>query len=81
MAFITGLLLIDAPASALNNAGQERGARTDNVIVVKKIRTPVGVYPYVSAQALRYWLRTTLERSSDKWVSAQVFREGKIAYS
>jgi CRISPR-associated protein Cst2 len=80
MAYITGLLLIDAPASALNNAGQERGARTDNVVVVKKIRTPVGVYPYVSAQALRYWIRTTLERSGGKWVAAPVFREGKIAY-
>jgi CRISPR-associated protein Cst2 len=54
MAYITGMLLIDAPASALNNAGQERGAKTDNIVVVKKIRTPSGVYPYVSAQAVRY---------------------------
>jgi CRISPR-associated protein Cst2 len=80
MAYVTGLMLVDAPASALNNAGQERGARTDNVIVVKKIRTPNGTYPYVSAQALRYWIRTTLERSGAKWVTSPVYREGKIAY-
>lgn len=81
MAYVTGVLLVDAPASALNNAGQERGARTDNVIVVKKIRTPGGVYPYVSAQAVRYWIRTTLERTHSSWKASPVFREGKIAYT
>ncbi|MGH6690210.1 MAG: type I-B CRISPR-associated protein Cas7/Cst2/DevR [Gammaproteobacteria bacterium] len=81
MAYVTGLLMVDAPASALNNAGQERGARTDNVIVVKKIRTPAGVYPYVSAQAVRYWIRTTLERTSPTWKVSPIFREGKIAYT
>jgi CRISPR-associated protein Cst2 len=80
MAYVTGVLMVDAPASALNNAGQERGARTDNVIVVKKIRTPSGVYPYVSAQAVRYWIRTTLERTKPIWKASPVFREGKIAY-
>lgn len=55
MAFVTGLMLIDAPASALNNAGAEDGARTDNTIAVKRIRTKAGDYPYVSAQAVRYW--------------------------
>lgn len=81
MAYVTGLLLIDAPASALNNAGQERGAKTDNVIVVKKIRTPNGIYPYVSAQAVRYWIRTTLDRLGGKWVASPVYRETKIAYT
>ena len=38
MAFITGLLLIDAPASALNNLGSVPGARTDNTSGVKFIR-------------------------------------------
>ena len=28
MAYIAGLMIIDAPASALNNAGSEEGART-----------------------------------------------------
>jgi CRISPR-associated protein Cst2 len=81
MAFVTGLMLIDAPASALNNAGAEDGARTDNTIAVKRIRTKAGDYPYVSAQAVRYWIRTSLERSAEKWKTAPVFREAKIAYT
>lgn len=81
MAFLTGLLLLDAPASALNNAGSEPGAKTDNTIAVKKIRAHDGVYPYVSAQAFRFWLRTVLEHSDLGWKSAPVFREKKIAFS
>lgn len=81
MAFVTGFMLVDAPASALNNAGQEEGARTDNTIAVKRIRTRAGDYPYVSAQAVRFWLRSQLERSSDSWKAAPVFRESKIAYT
>lgn len=81
MAFVTGMMLIDAPASALNNAGAEEGARTDNTIAVKRIRSAGGDYPYVSAQALRYWLRTYLERSVPEWRTAPVFREAKIAYT
>ncbi len=81
MAFVTGLVLIDAPAPALNNAGQEEGARTDNTIAVKRIRTWAGDYPYVSAQAVRYWVRTALERSVPEWQAAPVFREAKIAYT
>jgi CRISPR-associated protein Cst2 len=45
MSFITGLLLIDAPASALNNLGSIPGARTDNTVGVKVIRTKEGAYP------------------------------------
>ena len=60
MAFLTGLLLVDAPASALNNAGQKRGSQVDNAIEVKQIRTREGIFPYVSAQAFRFWLRETL---------------------
>ena len=55
MAYVTGLFVVDAPASALNNAGPDTGAKTDNTIAVKKIRTPAGDRPYVSAQAVRYW--------------------------
>ena len=65
MAFVTGLLLIEAPASALNNLGNIPGARTDNTVGVKMIRTPQGAYPYVSAQAFRYWLRATLGDGGD----------------
>lgn len=81
MAYLTGLLLLDAPASALNNAGAEAGAKTDNTIAVKKIRAHDGAYPYVSAQAFRFWLRTTLEHSGLGWKAAPVFREKKIAFS
>ncbi len=81
MAFVTGLLLIDAPASALNNLGNIPGERTDNVVGVKMIRAKDGAYPYVSAQAFRYWLRTTLESAGIGWKSAPIYREEKIAYT
>ena len=81
MAFLAGMIVLDAPASALNNAGADTGARTDNTIAVKKIRTPQGTFPYVSAQAFRYWLRTGLDTAGGNWVAAPVFREGKIAYT
>lgn len=81
MAFVTGLLLIDAPASALNNLGGIPGARTDNTVGVKVIRTKDGLYPYVSAQAFRYWLRTTLENADLGWRKAPIYREEKVAYT
>lgn len=81
MAFVTGLFLIDAPASALNNLGKIEGAMTDNASGVKYIKTREGAYPYVSAQAFRYWLRQVLEKGSWGWKSAPIFREQKIAYT
>jgi CRISPR-associated protein Cst2 len=83
MAFINGLLLIDAPASALNNAGAAPGARTDNTVAVKSIRTRTGdTFPYVSAQAFRYWLRTSLVESDNSgWQASPIFRETKVAYT
>ncbi len=80
MSFITGLLLIDAPASALNNLGSIPGARTDNTVGVKVIRTKEGAFPYVSAQAFRYWLRMTLD-ANPKWQAAPIYREKKVAYT
>jgi CRISPR-associated protein Cst2 len=80
MAHLSGLLLIDCPASALNNAGADAGARNENVVSVKKIRTRAGVFPYVSAQAFRYWLREGL-RAVDGWTPSPVFREEKVAYT
>src|SRR5205823_4343859 len=80
MAYVTGLLLIDAPASALNNAGTVEGERNENTVAVKVIRTRGGIYPYVSAQAFRYWLRTTLARET-AWKAAPIFRESKVAYA
>ncbi len=82
MAFVTGLLLIDAPASALNNLGNIPGERTENTSGVKVIRMRDGsIYPYVSAQAFRYWLRTTAESRVEGWKAAPTYREDKIAYT
>ncbi|MGQ9854106.1 MAG: type I-B CRISPR-associated protein Cas7/Cst2/DevR, partial [Candidatus Oleimicrobiaceae bacterium] len=69
------------PASALNNLGQIEGAMTENASGVKYIRTREGAYPYVSAQAFRYWLRRTLEGGEWGWKAAPIFREQKIAYT
>ncbi|MEW5987704.1 MAG: type I-B CRISPR-associated protein Cas7/Cst2/DevR [Chloroflexota bacterium] len=80
MAFVTGLFLIDAPASALNNLGSIPGARTDNTVGVKLIRTREGAFPYVSAQAFRYWLRATLAENK-AWQSAPIYQEEKVAYT
>jgi CRISPR-associated protein Cst2 len=81
MPFVTGTMLIDAPASALNNLGSIPGARTDNTVGVKVIKAKDGSYPYVSAQAFRYWLRTTLEGADLGWQSAPIYREEKVAYT
>lgn len=81
MSFVTGMFLIDAPASALNNLGQIEGERFANSTGVKVIRTKDGYYPYVSAQALRYWLRNTLEQTQPDWKAAPIYREEKIAYT
>lgn len=82
MAFLTGLILIDAPAAALNNAGADESARTQNAVATKFIRTRQGAIPYVSAQAFRYWLRTTLEADrASGWRAAPVLREQKVAYT
>jgi CRISPR-associated protein Cst2 len=80
MSHLNGIFLIDAPASALNNAGVDPEARTDNAVAVKFIRTPDGRYPYVSSQAIRFWLRTQLGEIKG-WSPSPVFRETKIAYT
>lgn len=82
MAFINGFLLIDAPASALNNAKKEQDSQYDNEVGVKMIRVGRDHFPYISAQAFRYWLRETLSQDPE-WQShtAPVFREAKIAYT
>lgn len=77
---IVGLMLIDAPHSALNNAGSDAGDRTDNIVRVKTIRKGMVRYPYVSGQALRYWWRDTLENKFD-WKMSPISREKKIAFT
>ena len=81
MAFVTGLLLIDAPASALNNLGAIPSERFDNATGVKHIRTREGAYPYVSAQAFRNWTRTTAQAKIPGWQAAPTYRGEKVAYT
>jgi len=82
MAFIAGILMLDAPASALNNSNRAADADYDNEVGVKMIRTKDGALPYVSAQSFRFWLRTTLKQQQD-WGThtAPIFRENKVAYT
>lgn len=85
MAHLSGLILIDCPASALNNAGQQlemvnRERRYDNWSTIKWLSTRQGYFPYVSAQAFRYWMRETL-KDIPGWTASPTFREEKIAYT
>lgn len=77
---IVGLMLVDAPHSALNNAGSDAGDRTDNIVRVKSIRKGRKVYPYVSGQALRYWWRDTLVNKYG-WEMSPIIRDNKIAFT
>lgn len=80
MAFLSGIQVLYAPAGALNNAGSESGQQAENKVTVKRLRMGRQFYPYASAQAWRYWLRTTLARDPD-WKASPIFREAKIAYT
>lgn len=77
---VVGFMLVDAPHSALNNAGADAGDRTDNIVRVKSIRRGRKVYPYVSGQALRYWWRDTLEQKYN-WNISPIERQKKIAFT
>lgn len=77
---VVGFMLVDAPHSALNNAGADAGDRTDNIVRVKSIRRGRKVYPYVSGQALRYWWRDTLEQKFG-WRMSPIERQKKIAFT
>lgn len=77
---VVGLMLIDAPHSALNNAGASEGERTDNIVRVKTIRKGMVRYPYVSGQAVRYWWRETL-KNKFSWNMSPITRDKKIAFT
>jgi CRISPR-associated protein Cst2 len=77
---VIGFVLIDAPHSALNNAGQDAGARTENAVVVKTIRKGREIYPYVSGQAWRYWWRAVLAEKFG-WQLSPILREAKVAFT
>ena len=78
---LIGLTLIDAPYSALNNAGTEASQATENIVTVKKLQKGRDTYPYVSGQAWRNWWRTTLEQEFEEWSSSPIEREKKIAFT
>lgn len=78
---LIGLTLIDAPHSALNNAGTEASQATENIVTVKRLQKGRDTYPYVSGQAWRNWWRTTLENEFDEWNSSPIEREKKIAFT
>ncbi|MFQ5793580.1 MAG: type I-B CRISPR-associated protein Cas7/Cst2/DevR [Candidatus Bipolaricaulia bacterium] len=75
-----GLVLIDAPHSALNMLGQAEGAAAENLVVVKVIQRDGKTFPYVSAQAWRYWWRNLLV-AERRWELSPVDREKKIAFT
>ncbi|PKP59984.1 MAG: type I-B CRISPR-associated protein Cas7/Cst2/DevR [Candidatus Altiarchaeales archaeon HGW-Altiarchaeales-1] len=77
---VIGFMLVDAPHSALNNAGSDVGERTDNIVKVKLIRRGKDSYPYVSGQAVRYWWRDTLQ-SKFEWKLSPIERKEKIAFT
>lgn len=77
---VNGLVLIDAPHSALNNAGLDISDRTENITRTKIIRKGRKIYPYVSGQAFRYWWRMTLEEKFN-WELSPIKREKKIAFT
>jgi CRISPR-associated protein Cst2 len=61
MKFVSGLVLIDAPHSALNMLGDDKSSTEDNKTSVKKLKCGRDKYVYVSGQAWRYWWRQTLK--------------------
>jgi len=78
---IIGFMLVDTPYSALNNDKADRNDRYENAIPVKVIKKGHGeYYPYISAQALRYWWRDTLEKQCN-WELSPISRETKIAFT
>ena len=77
---VIGFMLVDAPHSALNNAGKDVSDRTENIVNVKSIWRGKKKYPYVSGQALRYWWRDTLEQKFG-WKMSPITREPSIAFT
>lgn len=77
---VVGFVLIDAPHSALNNAGSDAGERVNNAVKVKIMRKGFDTFPYVSGQAWRYWWRDTLEKKFG-WKMSPIERAEKIAFT
>ena len=79
MGYAVGMVLIDAPHSALNMLGQT-GVAEENRVEVKKLRRGRDMYTYVSSQAWRYWWRKTLEEHFS-WKMSPLFRTEKQVFT
>ncbi len=77
---VQGFVMVDAWASALNNAGVQASERTDNIVRTKVFWRGREAYPYVSGQAWRYWWRMALATHKG-WELSPIHREAKIAYT
>lgn len=77
---VVGFVLIDAPHSALNMGQGDPNDADENKIPVKFVKRGREIFPYVSAQAWRYWWRNTLE-SKFTWKMSPIQREKKIAFT
>jgi CRISPR-associated protein Cst2 len=80
MRFATGLVLIDAPHSALNMLGIDESLADRNVTRVKTFKRGGNRYPYVSPQAWRYWWRSTLKEHFN-WELSPLYREQKQVFT
>ncbi|GLX95038.1 type I-B CRISPR-associated protein Cas7/Cst2/DevR [Herbidospora sp. NBRC 101105] len=61
MSYLVGKIVLDIVAGAPNN-----GEGEDNIGKAKQLRVGRDVYPYVSAQAVRRWLRDSLPREEPR---------------
>ena len=75
-----GFYLIDVDVVALNNAGKNTLSNFDNAVATKCITKNGRIYPYVSGQAVRNWLRIGLQTICN-WKLSPVIREDKIAFT
>lgn len=80
MRFGVGMLLIDAPHSALNMLGIDTRLSDRNVMRVKKFRRGRNQYVYVSPQAWRFWWRSTLKEKFN-WKLSPLYREEKQVFT
>ena len=80
MRFGVGMVLIDAPHSALNMFGTDESLPDRNVMRVKKFRKGRQQYVYVSPQAWRFWWRNTLKQKF-KWDLSPLAREEKQVFT
>ncbi|WP_297435262.1 type I-B CRISPR-associated protein Cas7/Cst2/DevR [Thermococcus sp.] len=80
MRFAAGMVLIDAPHSALNMLGIDENLADRNVTRVKTLKRGGKRYPYVSPQAWRYWWRSTLKERFG-WELSPLYREQKQVFT